>query len=229
MLNDVSLIYPARFGYDFSANLEFGELIKLIEDLNSQQFGNYSLMYGPIMASYLENLVYQFNINGFIDIADAEANIEIEDTYEEYLKAIDNYNHKALHKLGEEPQNNLKETLQQIREEVEGEFKCSDSKYTTKLSQCIDRKEEEIHSTNEEMHEKKNIQLLEKESEKSLKQIREKSSSTHADIEKELNKLSALYEREAGGESKEKLYSEYMKVFAPILYKYMDGKVGRRG
>ena len=101
ILNDVSLIYPARFGYDFSPNLEFTDFIKLVEDLNSQQFGNYSLMYGPIMASYLQNLVYQFNINGSIDIVDAEANIEIEDVYEEYLKAIENYNYKGLQRLGE--------------------------------------------------------------------------------------------------------------------------------
>ena len=55
---------------------------------------------------------------------------------------------------------------------MEGDFKCNDPKYNTKLSQYIDRKEDEIRSANEEMYEKKNIKLLERESQNSLKKIR---------------------------------------------------------
>ena len=109
--------------------------------------------------------------------------------------------------------------LGELRRETEDEFPCTEAIYLKKLTNYIQRKEQDIKVANEELHERNNIKILEKESEKCLKRIKGKPNPSHDDVEAELDRLNKVYDNSAGGQNKEKLYFEYLKVFTPNLYR----------
>lgn len=130
----------------------------------------------------------------------------MDEAFDSYLAVVDKYNSKCKNTLGNELQNDLTGNLQAIRYETEQEDVLRNNPhYSTKMGRYMDRKEQELTVLNEQFNDAHNLNLLQKESLRSLEQVRNNPNITQKDVTAEVDRLTNRYNDKSRGKNKHKL------------------------
>ena len=83
----------------------------------------------------------------------------------------------------------------------------------------MNRKENEIRRLNEQYQDSENVNLLQKESDKLLKKVKNNRKELQKkDVDDDLKNMIDRYESQAQGKNKDRLLSDYLQLFTPTLY-----------
>lgn len=125
-----------------------------------------------------------------------------------------------MNSLGNEGHPDIEAKLARIREETErDQLFVQSPHFAKKMEIHMDRKEGELIALNSQLNDTYNINILQKESSKSLEQVlSNRQNITGDDIVKEIDRITKKYNEKARGTNSQKLLSEFMQVFIPSIY-----------
>ena len=96
----------------------YGELFdKFINNSKIKQ--NTDVMYGPILKSYIENIVNQLNKRGIVVLKKADDDIEIDEGYEAFNTSVDRYHEFCKENFNREPVHDVEQVFTGNRKKAE--------------------------------------------------------------------------------------------------------------
>ena len=100
-----------------------------------------------------------------------------------------------------------------------------DSKYLNHLHDYITHKEQELREANNKLHDETNLNILKYESQDLMERVQRAKSQGQdiSFIKPEVDLIVQKYERDAGGDNKYKLLTDFLNNVAPSLYGEEEG------